>query len=53
MIEGALLTINVIMVVLFVGVALWSLLKREDAQSFVLFSVIAVTYCLNIFYIAS
>ena len=51
MIEGALLTINVIMAVLFIGVALWSWLKRQDMESCVLFAVIAFTYGLNISYI--
>lgn len=53
MIEGALLTVNVIMMLFFIVLALWSWIKRNDMQSFSMFVVIAITYILNIMYIVS
>lgn len=53
MIEGALLTVNVIMAVIFIAGAIWSWLKKQDMQSFAIFMVIAITYGLNIMYIIS
>lgn len=51
MIEGALLTINVIMAIIFMAAAAWSWIKEQDMQSFAIFMVIAFTYGLNIMYI--
>lgn len=53
MIEGALLTVNVIMALIFMTSSLWSWLKKQDMQSFSMFVVIAITYILNIMYIVS
>ena len=53
MIEGALLTVNVIMALIFTAASLWSCLKKQDMQSFAMFLMIAITYGLNIMYIAS
>ena len=51
MIEGALLTINVIMAIIFTAASLWLWLKEQDMQSAWMFLVIAITYGLNIMYI--
>ena len=51
MIEGALLAVDVIMVLIFMAASLWSWLKERDMQSFAIFMVIAFTYGLNIMYI--
>lgn len=53
MIEGALITVNVIMALFFTAASLWSWLKKNDMQSFAMFLMIAITYGLNIMYIAS
>ena len=53
MIEGALLAVDVIMVLIFMAASLWSWLKKQDMQSFAMFLMIAITYGLNIMYIAS
>ena len=51
MIEGALLAVDVIMVLIFMAASLWSWLKERDIQSAWMFLVIAITYGLNIMYI--
>ena len=51
MIEGALITVNVIMALIFTAASLWSWLKERDMQSAWMFLVIAITYGLNIMYI--
>lgn len=53
MIEGALLTVNVIMALIFTAASLWSWLKERDMQSAWMFLVVAITYGLNITYIIS
>ena len=53
MIKGALLAVDVIMVLIFMAASLWSWLKKQDMQSFAMFLMIAITYGLNIMYIAS
>ena len=51
MIEGALLTVNVIMVLIFMAASLWSWLKEQNIPSAIMFLAIAITYGLNIMYI--
>ena len=51
MIEGALLAVDVIMVLIFMAASLWSWLKERDTQSTWMLLVIAITYGLNIMYI--
>lgn len=51
MIDGALLTVNVIMALIFTAASLWSWLKKQDMTSTWMFLVIAITYGLNIMYI--
>lgn len=51
MIEGALLTINVIMAVIFIALSLWCWIKKNDMQSMTIFLVIAVVFLLDIFYL--
>ena len=53
MIKGALLAVDVIMVLIFMAASLWSWLKERDMQSAWMFLVITITYGLNIMYIAS
>lgn len=51
MIEGALLTVNAIMALIFIAASLWSWLKEQDMQSTWVFLAVAITYGLNIMYI--
>lgn len=53
MIEGALLAVDVIMVLIFMAASLWSWLKEQDMTSAWMFLVITITYGLNITYIIS